>query len=118
MSYSTSTTPSGTMQKEPHPLHLDEFELKELSKTIETSASEPSFHRIVGDKPRPQLEKSISVPVDSFVEGVEPHPLNSYLSRPTGRLQTLDIAEQETKPDFWKIAYYGMKFLTKVRNID
>ena len=121
---SATSTPMGTMKAEPHPLHLDEIELESLAKekeqlrpSLETSASEPSFSRMVGGVSRtrpPDLEKSLSVPTDVLmsVQGTISPP--SYLTHPTGRLQTLDISEQETKPDLWKIAYYGIKFLSRV----
>ncbi len=111
------------MKQEPHPLHLDDIELDTLSKdmprpSIQSTASEPSFHRffssnVPGPHP-PDLEKSLSLPTGLLTTTELPHPQSSYLSRPTGRLQTLDISEQEIKPDLWKIAYYGMKFLAKV----
>ena len=129
-------TPLDVMQREQHPLHLDEIELQALSKeqphplsrddqprsSLQYIASEPSFNRFISNIPGPHplgphphdLERSSSLPTGILATPDIPHPQTSYLSRPTGRLQSLDISEQETKPDLWKIAYYGMKFLTKV----
>ncbi len=114
-------TPLSSSSMEPHPLHMEEYELQKMSHDmrqaqLETSSSEPSFQRF-GSYPRPHppdLEKSLSLP-GHMTGNTKPHPpSHAYLGKPTGRLQSLDIAEQDTKPDLWKIAYYGVKFLTRV----
>lgn len=62
---------------------------------------------------RPPLEHSISLPTrtTSYDESTL---TRTYLHKPTGRLQALEVEETEAKPDLWKIAFLSLRFLSKV----
>ena len=98
-----------------YPLSKDGMEMVELESAqteMEKSTSTPEFPSGVTSPPqgRPPLLQSASVPVQTSMRTVSP-PTTTYLSKPTGRIQT-----QEAKPDLWKIALYSIRFVQqKVR---
>ena len=122
-STSTPLDTSSSKQRGNEYIELDTIK----PKTLASSSSEPSLPLSTGTIPKkrpPNLEHSFSLPTDIPPTSYQPYSFGegtlsrAYLNKPTGRAQSQDLTETDTKPDFWKIAYYGIKFISKSKKVN
>lgn len=96
----------------PETIELDSIHPK-ISKIKQTSVDSGMSAIRQRSLDRPPLEHSISLPTQTTSYD-ESTLTRTYLHKPTGRLQALEVEETEAKPDLWKIAFLSLRFLSKV----